>query len=113
MLAIEIGDCVQLPEDELIESVEGVPCDVPHDAQVYSALDLGGGAFRNESDIGDEALKRCLARWHDAIGTDWEADPVHDFFYLHPTTKSWAFGDREVLCMIVRLDGDPLRADLL
>ena len=109
VLAVEAGDCVQLPDDELIESVEGVPCDVPHDAQVYSSLDLGGGAFRNDSDIEDEAFKRCLARWGDVVGTDWESDTFHDFLAFYPTSESWAFGDREVLCLVVRLDGGPAR----
>src|SRR4051794_19604870 len=37
---VRVGGCVQLPDDALVVSVEGVPCDTPHDAEAYGRFNV-------------------------------------------------------------------------
>ena len=37
---IESGDCLNLPDGDLVQSVEGLPCSQAHDAEVYGMFDM-------------------------------------------------------------------------
>ena len=114
VLAINVGDCIQLPGvDTLVESVEGVPCAEPHDAQVYAAFDLPSGAVPGQTAVDDQGSRGCYDRWQAAVGTVYEQDTVLDFSYFTPQRDGWNAGDHEILCMIVRMDGSRMVGDNL
>lgn len=115
--AVKVGDCVQLPDAPpteraaagLIESVEGVPCEQPHDAQAYATFDLVGITTYDEAVIDDRAQRMCLERWSGAIGTDYLRDRGRDVVYFMPSEQSWTvIDDRAVMCFVVRIGGAPL-----
>jgi hypothetical protein len=103
---IQVGDCVQVPEEELVQSVEAVPCDTPHDAEAYAVFDLPEVEDFDLEATYLRADEGCVERWDDAIGTDYATDPDLDLYVLGPTDLSWKGGDREVVCFVVRLDGE-------
>lgn len=114
VLAMDVGDCVQLPTDhELVQSVEGVPCGEPHDAELYAEFDVPDGAFPGDPALEKLAGEGCYERWGSAVGTVYEDDKVLDFTFFLPSEQGWAEGDREVQCMVLRIDGTRLTAAVL
>ena len=114
VLAINVGDCIQLPGSAgQVTSVEGVPCDQPHDAQVYAEFDLPDGPFPGQAALDQQSGQGCYDRWQAAVGTVYEDDTVYDFTLFNPSPQGWDDGDREVQCMLVRLDGVPMTGDEL
>jgi hypothetical protein len=102
--ALQVGDCIQLPDADTVISVEGVPCAEPHDAQVFAEFVLPDGDFPGLDAVELAAGEGCYQRWPAAVGTAYESDPASDFTVLTPTAESWAEGDREVTCLLVPLD---------
>lgn len=113
VLAINVGDCIQLPGAGEVQSVEGVPCTSSHDAQVYAEYDLPGGEFPGQAVLDEQSARGCYDRWQAAVGTVYEDDTVLDFTFFNPTAGGWDEGDHEVQCMIVNIDGTPLVGDRL
>lgn len=116
--SFQIGDCIQFPvtDEQLVESVEGVPCSEPHDAQVYVEFDLAPGAFPGDDAIFEAAAARCYAEFDAAIGIPYDSTPDLDFTAFTPVEEGWEAGDREVTCFVVRTDyekwtGTALAAD--
>ena len=105
--AVRVGDCVQLPTAQLVQSMEGVPCGSAHDAEAFATFDVTGEDYVEER-VGAEAERGCLARWTPALGTSYEDDQELDLQTLTPTAESWAEGDREIMCFVVAIDGSPL-----
>lgn len=113
VLAINVGDCFQLPDAELVESVEGVPCAEPHDAQVYAEFDLPAGAFPGQTAVDEQGSRGCYDRWQASVGTIYEEDTVLDFTFFTPQEDGWNAGDHEIMCAIVRIDGAQMFGDQL
>lgn len=106
---VRVGDCVQLPAEgaELFESLEGVPCAQPHDAQAYAEFDLALTSY-DEAAVEAQADEGCLARFAAAIGQGYEEAEELDFFTLYPSPESWdEMDDREVSCLVLSVDGSP------
>jgi hypothetical protein len=103
---LQVGDCVQLPDATEVQSVEGVPCDEPHDAQVFSEFDLAGTTY--PVDIDTEAGDGCYERWQPTLGTVYEDDLERDITFFTPTPEGWLTGDRGVTCFVIPVDGLPV-----
>ena len=113
VLAINVGDCIQMPDANEVLSVEGVPCAEPHDAQIYAEYDLPAGPFPGQAAIDEQSAQGCYDRWQAAVGTVYEDDTVLDFTFFNPLQEGWESGDHEVQCMIVRMDGSRMVGDNL
>jgi hypothetical protein len=106
---VRVGDCVQVPDEERVVSLEGVPCDAPHDGEAYAKFDLPGARDYDEGAVEARSFEGCLDRWGAAIGSVYEQDLSLDLSTLSPSPESWAVGDRSVVCLVVPMDGSPLR----
>ncbi len=105
---VRLGDCIQDTAGEVIESVEAVPCDRPHDLEVYHAFNLTGTTFPAEEDLMTDVGDGCYAAFAGFVGATYEESTL-DFGAMWPTAESWAqFDDREVLCTVYALDETPL-----
>jgi hypothetical protein len=111
---LSVGDCVDDPlepeSDNLVEveAVESVPCDEPHEAEVYAVVDLPGGdsaAFPGEDSISRQADEVCFGRFEQYVGTAYEASTLAYSYYM-PTSQSWDEGDREVACLASDYEGE-------
>ncbi len=104
--ALRPGDCVEeLDIGRVGFTVPGVPCDEPHQAEVYSVFDVTlDGSWPGEADVVDEAEQRCLRDLEQQFPEVY-ADTEVDIFYLHPSEATWRTGDREVVCFTYYLDG--------
>lgn len=111
---IQEGDCMNLPSDNLVQSVEGLPCGQSHDAEVYSLFDMatGSSAYPGDDAVSTTAEDGCLDRFHAFVGVAYEYS-VLDVYYLHPTEESWdEMDDREIVCMITAYDGSKLTGSM-
>lgn len=106
--AVKVGDCFNVPTEELIQSLEAVPCTDPHDAEAYASFDQVGSAYPGAEAVTDASFFGCYDRYEAYVGVPWE-DSELDIWFLEPTRESWEeVDDREVTCAIVTIDGSQL-----
>ncbi|MBX9718616.1 MAG: septum formation family protein [Microbacteriaceae bacterium] len=103
--ALRVGDCLDnATATGEVQTVPTVPCDGPHDGEIYSAHLLGQSGYPGEDAVLGQAEALCLAAFEDFVGEPY-LDSRFDFSYYYPTAASWATGDREVLCVIYDPEG--------
>ncbi|NTW41227.1 MAG: hypothetical protein HGA44_15370 [Cellulomonadaceae bacterium] len=104
--ALRVGDCLDSTAlDEEIETVPVIPCDEPHDAEVYARYEFDEGAYPGEDSVAQTAEKFCYNEFSGFVGATYE-DSALDFFPMFPVQDGWEqIDDREVLCMVIDLDG--------
>lgn len=104
---IKVGDCLGGGVTGEIESVDGVPCEQPHQSEVYYsfAVPEGDGAFPGTEAVQDQADKGCLDAFQGFVGIDFDSS-VYEISTLTPTAESWEqIKDREILCLIGQAEG--------
>ena len=101
-----VGDCFDAPLTEEVFTVPTVPCNEPHDVEVFAVLSLTdfGAAFPGRQTIDEAADYECFLLFEPYVGAAYEVS-ILDFFALSPTSSSWDDGDRGVTCVVGRLDG--------
>lgn len=101
-----VGDCFDLESGA--DDAELFPgCDTLHTYEAYHSENMSGGdTFPGDSAV-DTALEDiCSAAFTGFIGaepflTSW------NYTGIVPSAESWAGGDREVLCIVTPVDGQP------
>jgi hypothetical protein len=102
---LQIGDCFdeQFGGAEVTE-VPFVPCAQPHRNEVYAILDAPGGPtapYPGPSVMEMAADDQCRGRaFNDYIGRDYYLGPTLRTFAFRPSQRTWAAGDREVICVV-------------
>ena len=100
------GDCFDDPEpDELnaIDEVEVVPCEVPHDNEIYYSFDLAEGTLPGTDALFEISAGQCLPAFDAFVGIAFELSEM-DVFPLTPTPAQWEDGHRTVHCVLFNLD---------
>ncbi|MGQ0825496.1 MAG: septum formation family protein [Actinomycetota bacterium] len=113
VFVMEVGDCVELPESDYVESLEGVPCDTPHDAQLYAEFDLDNTSLPGPTELQQLATDGCIFAWPAMLGANYDEMPNHDIYFFTPTSETWSNGDREVQCLVITVDGSPITGSIL
>ncbi|MEU2065743.1 DUF4190 domain-containing protein [Streptomyces anulatus] len=81
-------------------SVEIVPCDRPHPAQVYGTFRLKGDhAISDPAAVAAQASEGCVPLLHDFAPDTW-ALPAVEFSSYYPESVSGTGGDRTVRCWL-------------
>jgi hypothetical protein len=102
---IRLGDCIDLGDVTEFESVAGVPCDQPHEGEVYHAFELAGSTWPGVAVVEQQAADGCYARFQAFVGAPYETSR-YDIATITPTQGTWdEFDDREVLCVVTHYDG--------
>lgn len=102
---VRVGDCYlddsDVEDAELSEvfRVAAVPCDEPHDNEVYAIFDLPDGEFPGQDELIRLADEGCHESFAEFAGVGLYETRL-DLTYLFPTEQSWARGDREVACAV-------------
>ena len=111
---LQVGDCIQVPKESMVTSVEGVPCAETHDGQVYDEFNMQDAASIPSNEmVQQEAVDGCKWRWTAALGANYDDMPDYDIYVFRPTSESWTQGDREVSCLVTRIDGGAMTGSLL
>lgn len=100
VFAIRVGDCMNEASAETVSEVPVVPCDAPHDEEVFYDFTLEGDEFPGEEAVLAQADEGCLAQFEAFVGIPYESSTLA-FYAYSPTAEGWeAIGDRTVSCMI-------------
>lgn len=102
---LRVGDCFDDPNlrglsAEGVESgvITGIPCDEPHDAEVYGIFQMSGGDYPGQAAIDEHALK-CLPAFKEFVGRPYAKSNLEVGTYM-PSSRSWRLmGDRAVTCV--------------
>lgn len=103
---LQTGDCFNDPEpDELdrIDTVEVVPCELPHDNEIFHSFTLAEGAMPAQEDVFELSANQCLPAFDAFVGTPFELSEM-DVFPLTPTLEQWEGGHRTIHCVLFNLD---------
>lgn len=81
------------------DSVELVPCESPHRAEVYAVIEVPGDEYPGDEDLARVAENACYQEFAAFVAVPLEHS-VHDYTFLYPTAESWEeTDDREVTCI--------------
>ncbi|MBT2468377.1 septum formation family protein [Streptomyces sp. ISL-66] len=103
---IEVGDCFNTGAEIKAEapaplSVDIVPCEEPHQSEVFAVVTLPGGPYPGETKVIATADEKCRGReLFDYIGADPELPDTMRGYYYYPRPDNWADGDREISCFL-------------
>ena len=100
---IEVGDCFDDPEGELVSSLDLVDCSQPHDNEVFAEVVMGGGAFPGTEALFEFGFDTCLLEFEAYVGEPY-AESSLDYTFLSPSEESWADGDRTFVCFLYNSD---------
>jgi hypothetical protein len=108
VFSLEVGDCFNDPEEweefeeeefEEFNSLPVVPCEQPHDNEIYASLELPDGEYPGVEEIQGLAIDGCDGEFEGYVGVAFE-ESEFGAFETHPTAESWEQGDRQVLCVL-------------
>ncbi len=106
---LQVGQCLVPPKKVQAEltSIEVVACSTPHTQQVYALVqDHGGTTYPTPTKLDAFANAACLDRFAAFDGIPYQQSKLY-FTYLLPSVRSWADGDRTVVC-VAETVGRPL-----
>jgi hypothetical protein len=109
---LQVGDCftddaaAPMTPDETIavKSVEAIPCDTEHGAEVFANIDLPDGEFPGDAQVSDRAATLCFDEFEPYVGAPYESSE-YDYGWFSPTDETWSRGDRTINCILFRTDG--------
>lgn len=102
--ALRPGQCVDQPASPTgVEEVEVVPCDDPHDLEVFALVELPEGPYPGADGRSQAAQEACNERFAAYVGVEPSASALATGF-LVPTEEGWQAGDREVVCLLYEPD---------
>ena len=101
LLRLEVGTClndVEQPIGQDMTDVPLVPCDEPHESEVFAEILLNDESFPGINAITEAASTGCLEEFSRFIGVDYQNSTL-SFHYYYPTETSWSVGDRSIFCV--------------
>lgn len=128
---LQAGDCAT-PENNgtFVNGLAVGDCSTPHNMEVAGRLDfsaIGDPAYAADAEypghlaVQQEAYKQCQPvfeswtgvpfwpeNWKEAVAGGGTPSTTYDIETITPSASTWADGDRSVICLIVRLDGQQL-----
>ncbi len=95
-LSLAPGDCLNDPQEDAL-LLHAVPCDEPHDAEVFARFTLDGDGWPGRGNIRRRASAGCRNRLERFHPRAYEA-LVDDVTYFSPDRVDWAIDDHDVIC---------------
>jgi hypothetical protein len=100
VFTMQVGDCFQDTEDEVVADVKAVPCAQAHDNEVYHLFALKGETWPGDVEVEQTAEEGCLPAFETYVGSAYEESRL-DYSWLTPTQRSWEEkDDRDIVCIL-------------
>lgn len=102
VLQLSLGDCVMdaaTPLSADLTEVPTVPCDQPHDSELFAVVTVAGDTYPGVDDLVAQGQTQCQALFSEFVGIDFRSSLL-DFHFYYPTPSSWVQGDRSIYCMV-------------
>ncbi|MFK4759734.1 hypothetical protein ACI3KS_02245 [Microbacterium sp. ZW T5_45] len=100
IFSVDVGDCMLETSTGLLQDADLVPCDQPHDQEVFYEITLPDGEF--SADDVDAAGQECVGDpFTSFVGIGYQ-ESVLEVTTISPTQQTWdEFNDRVVQCVVV------------
>jgi hypothetical protein len=108
---LKVGTCVLEPKGTTFSRLRALPCERPHDYEVYSVIQPPGTTYPGTASVERYAQSKCLAAFPSYVGSPY-AKSSYDFGYFIPTARSWAADSREIACYLFNPGGQKLTKPL-
>ncbi len=100
---MEVGDCFSTDGETEIADVDAVPCNEPHDYEVFAVRDHDGPLPLTDASYASAFDTLCVADFEAYVGADWETSEIYGDM-ITPSEESFADGDREYICYLYEPD---------
>lgn len=101
---VAVGDCFDDPADAVIESLEMIDCDLPHDNEVFANLTIEQSVFPGDNVLQAFAVDACLPAFEAYVGVSYTQSDL-DYTFLIPTVDTWnTVAERTVTCFLYAAD---------
>lgn len=100
---LAVGDCLIVSGD--LRDVPIVPCDGPHEAEVYALLEVADAEAFDERALVAEVEDECVALFDAYVGEPYRTSSL-DIFYQYPLQDGWESGERGAVCAAFVPDPD-------
>lgn len=98
-----LGDCLLEPAEEEFDTYTDLPCDQPHDLEVFHVVDHPAGddePYPGLEEVADHAEDVCVAAFPDFVGVPW-LDSTLETYHIYPVEEGWnILDDREIVCAV-------------
>ena len=112
---LKAGDCFNDPEagtPTQVTELRAVPCEEPHDNEVFYVFDLEDGEFPGADEVKQAGLDACEPQASEYLGAEPEAAALV-INPITPTEQSWVeTKDRTVICALYKADGSEITGPL-
>jgi hypothetical protein len=114
---LRVGDCYVDPSGQVLTETEAeelalraVPCEGAHDGEVFYLTRLShgrGDPYPGDDPLFNQAAPDCTSAFGTFVGTPYEQSSL-DFVVHFPSAQGWTFGDRDIYCSAITIDGTQL-----
>jgi hypothetical protein len=113
VFSLQVGDCFndEAGAGDVITDVPVVPCDEPHDNEVFFEFAMTDAVFPGNDAAIESGALRCLEQFQPFVGSDYLESEL-EIFPITPTAQSWEDGDRIVYCVLYALDLSKLEGSM-
>ncbi|GAA3860029.1 septum formation family protein [Streptomyces sedi] len=98
------------------DSLTAVPCEGPHEGEVFGSVQLTeyapDDAFPGVDELLEHAERECSRLVPEYVLDTWAMPLDVTTAYYRPEPEGWEWGDREILCFFGQVDGEPLTGSL-
>ena len=113
--SLRVGDCLDEPLADSFVAVSVVPCERPHNWEVFAVVDHPADKdtpYPGDARIGQVSFDLCFVFFDGYIGRAY-ADSRLDISVIMPTRESWdEDDDREISCVLYDLDTLQMRGSM-
>lgn len=111
---IAVGDCMNIPEEDVFSTVDTIDCSEPHDLEVFALVDLSiaGSAFSSvaaypgDDPVYETAFDLCWDAFEPYVGVPYEDSALYMDAFT-PTLEGWdERGDRIANCVLYEVNAD-------
>jgi len=102
VLELTVGTClndVDQPLGQDLTEVPAVPCDEPHQSEVYADIIVDEPDYPGVDAMIQRAQQECIDEFGQFVGLEFAASELN-FHYYYPTASSWSAGDRSIYCVV-------------
>jgi hypothetical protein len=100
-----VGECFD--EGGSDDEVVRLPCNSPHQGELYAVVTLPPQTWPGEKEIGDQSEAACDKAFEPYVGISVDKSELEPVTW-YPELSTWSSGDRNVYCGVYGPDGDNL-----
>ncbi len=102
---LRAGQCIDVPDEDVVFEVPELDCDEPHDAEVFLVRTLDGTSYPGDEAVQARAGEVCSGDAFEEYFSVPYGDSSLEATYLWPSADNWRDGDHEVVCVAVNGNG--------